>query len=145
MREGALPRGAVIRALMLLILAWAGAGLWEYSQQRDYRGTEGEVGRVERVFAGRSGDDRAFTIRYGWQERIYRITTGRGVIDSLGAFRNLDRGDVVPLAVDPDRPSRAVLDTFNARYPITLSITAFAGIVFATGGLLVLTGRLRLG
>ncbi|MDZ7685317.1 MAG: DUF3592 domain-containing protein [Gammaproteobacteria bacterium] len=138
-----MSRGVLFRVLFVLVTAWLASFYWEYTELASFRSVSGEVTRVEAVMGGRSGDNRRFTITYRWDGERYNLVTARGIIDSLGRFRGLSRKDRVPLLVDPDLPREALLDSFNSRYPITLSITTLALILLITWGWLMFTGRLR--
>ncbi|MDZ7782328.1 MAG: DUF3592 domain-containing protein [Halioglobus sp.] len=138
-----LSRGVLFRILLILAGAWFAAFYLEHTQLASFQSASGEVIRVESVMGGRGGDNRRFTIAYRVDGERYKLVTSRGIIDSLGRFRNLSKGDRVPLMVNPEPPVQARLDSFNASYPITLSITALALILAITWSWLVFTGRLR--
>jgi len=76
---------------------------------------------VEEVDAGPGGDNREFSIEYYAYGEKYIVVTRRGLLDALGPFCCLAVGDSVPVAVDRKNPMRAILDSFSARYPYTLS------------------------
>ena len=134
-------RGALARCLVFALCATAVAAAWEnFAGSGDARVT-GEVVRVERVFGGKGGDNRAFTIRYEMDDSVHRITTSRGLLDYFGGMRDLSEGDELPLRVDSRQPGEAVPDTLNARFPITLCCGALVGIVAMTWGVLELRSR----
>lgn len=129
--------------LVLLTVATVVAFGCERAKWSGYRSVAGEVVGVARVFGGKGGDSREFTIHYRVDGDVRQLVTRRGIIDHFGGFRDLRKGDTVPVAVESHPQGDAVLDSINARYPITLSIGALLGIAAVTGMILVLSGRLR--
>jgi hypothetical protein len=117
---------------------------WETSRDSRLQRVTGDVVKVENVFAGNGGDSKKFTIRYSMRGRDYYLVTRRGILDSLGALRGLQRGDRVPLAANPDPPHRAILDTLSGRYGITLCFVALAAIFFVAIVTAMATGRVSL-
>jgi hypothetical protein len=90
------PRAAIARISILLLLTCAVALGWETSKNSGLQPVVGHVVKVKRVFAGRGGDGKEFTIRYSLQGKNFYLVTRRGILDSLGTLRGLQRGDSVP-------------------------------------------------
>lgn len=126
-----IPRGAKIRLSVLLIAACLTAFAWEASNNAGSRHVAGVVVKVENVLAGKGGDSKEFTVRYTMQGRNYYLVSRRGILDSLGSLRNLQRGDRVPLVVSAGPPFKAGFDTLSGRYPITLCFLALSAVFFA--------------
>lgn len=136
------PRARALRAGAILLGALTIAFLWEDRRAADDLSTAGEVVRVERVAGGRTGDARAFTVRFRHRDRTHQFTTGRGITEQFGRFSDLGVGDTVPVAFDPDEPAGAELGTFFHTHPITATLAAMAGIYVLTILGLAATGRL---
>jgi hypothetical protein len=126
--QNSLLRGAIIRMTVLLLVSGTIAFGWEAFKNAEALRLEGLVVRVQAVPAGRGGDSQAFTIRYAFQGRDHVIVLRRGILDALGRLHHLQPGDRVPLAVDPQSPQRATLDTLSARYGVTLCFIVLGGI-----------------
>ena len=124
------PRAAITRLSFLLLVICAVSFGWEKANNSDLQRTTGQVVAVRQVFAGKGGDGKEFTIHYQWQKRDYQLVTRRGILDSLGSLRGLQRGANVPLAVSPESPHRAVVDTITGRYGVTLCFVALTGVFF---------------
>ena len=112
----------MLRILILLTVVMAFAAIWEFSKNQWLSPVTGTVIEVRKVISGGKGDSREFVIEYLFNGERYVLVTRRGIIDSLGSFCCLTVGDPVPLATDRTEPSRAILDSLNARYPVTLMI-----------------------
>lgn len=138
------PRAVIIRLSILLLLSCIAAFAWEASRNSGLQPVTGHVVKVKQVFAGRGGDYEEFTIRYRLHGKDYYFVTRRGILDALGDLQDLQRGDSVPLAASTKPPYRAILDTFNGRYGITLCFLVLAGIFFVVVAASALTGRLSL-
>ncbi len=135
------PRAAIARISILLLLTCAVAFGWETSKNSGLQPVIGHVVKVKRVFAGRGGDSKEFTIRYSLQGKNYYLVTRRGILDSLGTLRGLQRGDSVPVAASPTAPHRAILDTLSGRYGGTLCFAVLAAVFGVSVAVLGLTGR----
>lgn len=138
------PRAAILRLSILLLLSCAVAFGWEASRNAGLKHVTGYVVKVRRVPGGGGGDSEEFTIRYRLQGNDYYLVTRRGILDSLGALRNLQRGDTVPVAASSRPPHRAILDTLSGRYGITLCFLALAAIFAVAVATLVIRGRVSL-
>lgn len=121
-------RGAIFRITVLLLVSGIIAFGWEANRSTHARRLEGLVVRVQAVPAAGGGDNKAFTIRYAFQGRDHVVVVRRGILDALGRLGHLQRGDRVPLAVDPLSPQRAALDTFSTRYGVTLCFVVLGAI-----------------
>lgn len=135
------PRAAIIRLSILLLVVCAGSFGWERANHSGLQPTTGEVIAVRQVFAGKGGDSKEFTIRYHWQNEDYRLVTRRGILDALGGLRGLRRGDTVPLALNPEAPHSAVLDTVTGRYGGTLCFVTLAVVYFLVVLVLAMKGK----
>jgi hypothetical protein len=124
------PRAAITRISILLLVICAVAFGWERAKNAGLRRTTGQVVAVHQVLAGTGGDSKEFTIHYQWQKKDYQLVTRRGILDSLGSLRRLQRGDNVPLAVSPESPRQAVVDTITARYGVTLCLATLTAVFF---------------
>ena len=122
------PRAVIARLSILLLAVCALSFGWEATKNSGLKRMSGCVVRVKRAFGGRAGDNREFTIRYRLKGKDYYLVTRRGILDSLGSLRGLQPGDNVPLAVSPNPPHSAVLDTLNGRYEITLCFALLAAV-----------------
>lgn len=123
------PRAALTRVLVLLLLVGLVSFGWQSWRNADMHPATGQVIKVRQTVGSRGGDSKEFTIRYhaGGEDRY--LTTRRGILDSLGALRNLGRGDSVPLEVSAGPPYRAELGTFTGRYGTTLCFLVLAALV----------------
>lgn len=135
-------RNAVIRISVLLILICAVSFWWEASRNSSLQSLTGNVTRVRNVFSSKGGDTKEFTIRYIFKGKRYYLVTRRGIIDSIGGLRGLKRGDSVALAVDPDNPDNALLNTFNSLYAITLCFVTLSAVFFVVVIVLAIRGLL---
>lgn len=124
------PRAAISRISFLLLVICAVTFGWEKANNSDLQRTTGRVVAVRQVSAGKGGDGKEFTIHYQWQKKNYQLVTRRGILDSLGSLRGLQRGDDLPLAVSPESPHRAVVDTITGRYGVTLCFVALITVFF---------------
>jgi hypothetical protein len=113
---------------------------WEASNDARSRHVTGDVVKVEQVLAGKGGDSKEFTVRYTMQGKNYYLVARRGILDSLGSLRNLQRGDRVPLVVSAGPPVKAGFDTLSGRYPITLCFVALSAVFLAVMIIPLLTG-----
>jgi len=136
-----IPRSAILRLSILLLATCAAAFAWEASTNAGSRHVTGCVVKVEHVFARKGGDSQAFTVRYNVQGKNYFLVSRRGIVDSLGSLRNLQRGDRVPLAVSATPPFKAVFDTLSGRFPITLCFVVLTAVFFVAAAIPMLTGR----
>jgi len=136
------PRAVVTRIAILLLLTCAGSFAWETANNAGAQHVIGKVVGVRQVLAGRGGDSKEFTIRYRWQGKAHDLVTRRGILDAFGTLSELKMGDSVGLAVRPDAPDRAMLDTVSGRYGITLSFAALTAIFVGALAFLAFTGRL---
>ncbi len=105
----------MIRTAILLLVTCVGAFAWEHARTSGFVHRTGEVVAVHRVLAGRGGDGEAFTIRYRVGGASHQFTTRAGDPSITSGPSGLARGDLVPVAVDPEAPQRAVLDTVTGR------------------------------
>lgn len=119
-REGMRRAQAILVIFVVVVVGW------EYVRQLGYERAEGLVVGVRTVVPGRAGDNREFTIRYQWRGEDHVVDVRRGIIDALGQLSDLKAGDRVALALHPKRPEKAIIDTFNQRYGISLSAIAMA-------------------
>ncbi len=136
------PHAAIIRISILLLVTCALAFGWEASRNTGFLHVTGHVVQVKNVFSGRGGDNKEFTILYNLQGKDYYLVTRRGILDSLGALRDLQRGDSVPVAARSNPPHRAILDTLSGRYGITLCFLVLAAVFGVVVAVMRLTGRL---
>jgi len=130
------PAG-VVRAGVFLVGALTVFFLWERNQAADDVSRSGRVVHVNHD----TDDDRGFRIRYRHEGGPHTFTTGIGIIDHYTGYADLRVGDSVPVAVDPDEPSNARLDTFSGSYPLTVSLGAFCAVFVVTIGWMSATGR----
>jgi hypothetical protein len=135
-----IPRAAKMRLLVLLLAACITAFVWEASKGAGSRHVTGYVVKVEQVLAGKGGDSKEFTVRYAVQGENYYLVTRRGILDSLGSLRNLQRGDLVPLVVSADPPFKAAFDTLSGRYSITLCFVTLSAVFLTVMIIPMLTG-----
>ncbi len=139
--KGNTARFAVLRIAILLAVIMAVSVSWEYRQSKNLRPVIGTVINAEQVNPGGGGDNREFRIEYFAYGEKYILVTRRGLLDSLGPFCCLAVGDSVPIAVDRKDPMRAILDSFSARYPYTLSFGLLTLIFLAS--MLVIAIKVR--
>jgi len=137
------PHAALARCLVLLLVVVAGVFVWEHRRLSGDLTVQGSVAGVERVSGGKGGDNRRFTIRYEVEGAVRNTRVSRGLIDHFVRFRDLSRGDAVPLRVDPAAPGDARLDSINATYPLTLCFVAL--ILCLLGAWVAVARRLRSG
>lgn len=135
------PHAALARCLILLLVVAGGVFVWENRRLSDDRTVQGRVVDVERVSGGKGGDNRHFTIRYEVEGAVRETSLSRGLVDHLFRFRDLSRGDAVPLRVDPSAPDDARLDSVNGTYPFTLCFVAL--ILCLLGAWAAVVCRLR--
>ncbi|MDZ7852096.1 MAG: DUF3592 domain-containing protein [Halomonas sp.] len=129
-----IPRAAIFRISVLLAVVLIFTVAWEYTGNVGSRTVKGTVIKVEPVFGGRGSDNRKFTVRYKAEGQQYTLNATRGLVDRLMKFSNLDLGSTVPVAVSRDNPARATLDSFNSRYPISLTFGTLAVIFYSVIG-----------
>jgi len=115
-------RAALLRGLLILACATLLAFGLEFAWRADYQPVEGTVRALH------ASDRTDYEIEWQWQERSHRSRFRLGIIDVFRIGR-IQPGDTVNLAVSPATPSTAVIDSINARYPITLSMLAFGLIL----------------
>jgi len=136
------PRAVIARIAILLLVTCAASFAWETANNAGAQHVIGTVVHVRPVLAGRGGDNEEFTIRYRWHGQAHALVTRRGIVDALGSLRGLKMGDSMGLAVHPDAPDRAVLDTLSGRYGITLSFAVLSAVFAVAMAILAFTGRL---
>lgn len=122
---------ALFRITILVSVVTLLFGVWEYRHGRNLQPIDGQVIKVENVLGSRGGDNRRFIIEYHIGDERFVTAATRGIVDYYGAFCCLAVGDTVSIAMDRDDPSRAILDSFSARYPLTLSFTVLLLVVLA--------------
>jgi len=135
-------RNVVIRLSILLLVTFVITFAWEMSRNAGLKPVSGYVIKVENVFSSKGGDTKEFTIRYSFQGEKYYLVTRRGIIDSLSGLHDLKRGDSISLAVNPEKPDNALLNTFNSLYAITLCFVVLSAVFFVVIIVLALRGRL---
>ncbi len=133
------PRAATTRISILLLVLCAVSFGWEAYRNSGLLHLSGRVVEEGRALGGKGGDNKEFTIRYRVQGEDYSLISRRGILDQLGGLRGLQRGDIVPLAVSPAPPHRAILDTLSGRYGMTLCFVALSAVFFVVAAL-VLSG-----
>ena len=136
------PRAVITRIAILLLITCTASFAWETARNAGAQHVIGTVVHVRPVLAGRGGDNEEFTIRYRWHGQTHALVTRRGILDALGALRGLKTGDSVGLAVRPDAPDRAVLDTLSGRYGITLSFAVLSAVFAVAMTIMAFAGRL---
>jgi hypothetical protein len=111
-------RAALLRGLLLLACATLLAFGAEFTWRVGYQPVTGTV------LALHQSDRTDYEIEWHWQDHSHRDRFRLGIIDSF-RFDQIKPGDTIDLAIAPDAPNTAVIDSFNARHPITLSMLAF--------------------
>ncbi len=135
-QKGKVSRPALLRITAVLAIVLVLSVGWEYRQSLNLRSANGKVIEVVEVFSGSSGDNREFAIQYFVSGEKYVLVTRRGLFDAFGAFCCLAIGDSVPIAADREDPSRAILDSLSARFPLTLSFGMLT-LIFSLSMLLI--------
>ena len=125
-----IPKSVLFRIKILLSIVLLISLTWELSNSLNLTPMQGKVINVKKVFAGRSGDSREFTIEYFIDTNKHILITRRGIFDALGSFCCLNVGDNVAIAVNKDNPRKTILDSFNARYPLTISFFSVIVVMF---------------
>ncbi|MEJ2368892.1 MAG: hypothetical protein P8Z49_11240 [Acidobacteriota bacterium] len=139
------PRSVVFRLTLLILATCALSFAWDSHRNKGLQSVTGSVVKVRLVGGGNGGDFKEFTIRYTLHGRSREFTARRGILDAMGSLRDLGRDDRVLVAADPNPPYRAVFDTVNARYGVTLCFVSL-GLIFGAAVLfLAFTGRLSPG
>ena len=138
------PRARFLRVFTILFISLAIILGWEISKDLDRTVVEGEVVNVERVFGGRWGDNKKFTIQYSADGEKRVLTTSRGIYDHLVTYRKLQEGDKVILSVNTTNPDQASFNSINSRYPVSLAIGSLIIIFAVTVILLITRGRIQI-
>lgn len=138
-----IPRSALTRIMILLSVIMLLVIGWEYQQSSKLQAAKGKVIKITKVFARRGGDKREFQIEYFVNEKRYILVTRRSIIDSVGAFCCLSPGTSVPIAWYRDTPFKAILDSFSARYPMSISFGMLTLVVILFLLFFVIRARYR--
>lgn len=115
-------RAAVLRGLRLLGCASLLAFGAEFAWRSDYQAVTGTVRTLHH------GERTDYEVEWRWLEQVHRDRFRLGIIDVFRLGR-LQPGDSLALAVSTKTPRLAVIDSVNARYPISLSLLAFSLIL----------------
>lgn len=131
---------AFLRLILLLGIGVAGGFTYETWSISGYRERTGTVVRVnEDAYPVARNNDTVYTIEYQEKERTRSVKTSAGVVARYVTYPNLQEGDRIPLLVDPERPSSAVIHSFADTHPFTVCAGALLLLVIGVGSWSMLT------
>lgn len=124
---------AFIRLLVIFGVTLGGGYVYESTALDRYKVGQGEVARVEpNRSGGPNADEKKFDIAYRVDDTEQQVTATRGIVGQTWTYRNLSRGDDVPILIPKDQPGDATIDAISRRYPFTLCVGALFVIFVGT-------------
>lgn len=75
-----IPKSVFFRIKVLLVIVLLSSWVWEFSKSQNLTSSQGKVTEVKKIFAGRNGDSREFTIEYSIKSQRHVLVTRRGVV-----------------------------------------------------------------
>ena len=133
-------RSEMTRVSLLLLSVLVIALVWETQARSGYQQVTGEVVDVQRVFPGRSGDNKAFVVHFEIAGAESNLVLRRGILDLFSSLASLRPGDRVSVLASTTPPHNAVLNTLNGRYPISLAFTTLT-LLFGAVALVIFLRR----
>ena len=112
---------ALVWIVVLLLVLLAGSFMWETQQRAGWVATTGQV--LEHTYS--------LHVRYRVEGNAYALKTRIGLLDLFNPTFVTTQGAAVPVLYDPRTPADAALDTFNARYGLTLTLAVLLGVMLA--------------
>ena len=95
---------------------------------------------MQRVFPGRSGDNKAFVVHFEIAGTESNLVLRRGILDLFSSLASLRPGDRVSVLASTTPPHNAVLNTLNGRYPISLAFVTLT-LLFGAVALVIFLRR----
>lgn len=131
---------AFFRLILLFGVVLAGGYTYETQSISDHHERTGTVVHVETdAYPVAQTNDTVYTIQYRLNDQERSVKTTLGAVARYVSYRNVEEGDRIPVLVDPESPSDAMVHSFADTHPFTISAGALFLLLLAVGSWTLLT------